>query len=395
MPLTDIQCKNAQPKDKQYKLTDGGGLSLLVHPNGSKYWVWRFKEDGHDRTKSIGIYPAVGVRAARTQVAKLKMEMDLQKTAVAEVAPAPSFSEVAEEWLSKTYDVWKSQKHIKNVRASLDELYGTDQMPVLRDRPIDKITAPEVLAVIRKIEQRGSLEISKRTLSRCGMVMKYAIACGHRTDNPCRDLSPALQTRKVENLPALDAADMPQFIADISAYPCNDQVWNAIWLVMLTGVRINELLESRWTEFDLDQKVWDIPTERMKNGLPHRVPLSTLAIEHLQQLRLVHRSELLFPHRSIPTKPMTSASVLMTIKRAGYGGRMTTHGFRSVFSTAANESRLWHEDVIERQLAHVPKNRIRGAYNRAAYWDDRVALMDWYEGLVRQWLEQSKLLKPI
>ncbi|MEY2863431.1 MAG: hypothetical protein RLY58_1138 [Pseudomonadota bacterium] len=127
-------------------------------------------------------------------------------------------------------------------------------------------------------------------------------------------------------------------------------------------VRINELLESRWIEFDLDQKVWDIPTERMKNGLLHRVPLCALAIDHLQQLRLVHRSDLLFPHRSMPTKPMTSASVLMTIKRAGYGGRMTTHGFRSVFSTAANESRLWHEDVIERQLAHVPKNRIRGAY---------------------------------
>jgi hypothetical protein len=126
MPLTDIQCKNAQPKDKQYKLTDGGGLSLLVHPNGSKYCVWRVKQDGHDRTKSVGIYPAVGVRAVRTQVAKLKNEMNLQKTAVVEKPPAPRFFEVAEEWLSKNAEVWKSQKHFKNVKASLDELYGAD-----------------------------------------------------------------------------------------------------------------------------------------------------------------------------------------------------------------------------------------------------------------------------
>jgi integrase len=158
---------------------------------------------------------------------------------------------------------------------------------------------------------------------------------------------------------------------------------------MLTGVRVSELLNARWDEFDLESRVWDIPAERMKNGLPHRVPLVDLVIDELTQLRQLHRQEVLFPHRLYANKTMTTESILQVIKRSGYAGRMTTHGFRALFSTVVNESNLFNPDAIERQLAHVPQNRIRAAYNRAAYWDERVKMMKWYESIVKGWLNLS------
>jgi len=155
---------------------------------------------------------------------------------------------------------------------------------------------------------------------------------------------------------------------------------------MLTGVWVSELLKVRWEEFDLKGRMWDIPEERMKKRLPHRVPLTDMMIAELKALRLTHNQELLFPHRLKNKESMRSESILAVIKRSGYAGRMTTHGFRSLFSTVLNESNLFNPDAIERQLAHVPQNRIRSAYNRAQYWDERVRLMEWYEGEVKDWL---------
>lgn len=379
MALTDIECKRAQAKDKPYRLSDSNGLSLQVNTNGSKYWNLRFTVDGQRRSESLGKYPEIGLKKARELAYELKIQMT-QANGLHKYQP--QFKDVAEDWFNSQKEAW-SVKHIANVRASLDELNIS-----LGNKQIDQIVAPEILKAIKKIEARGSLEIAKRTLSRSGMVMKYAIAHGYRYDNPAADLVYALKSQKVKNLASLSAEEMPQFLAKVKAYPSDAQTQHAIMLIMLTGVRVNELLNARWEEFDLEGRKWDIPEERMKNRMAHRVPLTDMMINELQALRLTHNQDLLFPHRLDNKKPMCSESILQVIKRSGYAGRMTTHGFRSLFSTVLNESNLFNYDAIERQLAHVPQNRIRSAYNRAQYWNERVKIMNWYEGKVKEWMPQ-------
>ncbi len=377
MSLTDVMCKKAQPQEKQYRLSDTNGLSLRIDPNGKKYWSIRYTENGQRKSKALGVYPELSLKRAREIALDLRYKL---KNTVEVEEDQPCFKEVAEDWFNNQKETWSS-KHISNVRASLDELYIA-----LANKRINQIQAPEILQIIKKIEARGSLEIAKRTLSRCGMVMKYAIAHGYRYDNPASDLVYALKNKRVKNLASLSTSEMPEFLRRIKAYPADAQTHHAIVLIMLTGVRVSELLQARWEEFDLEERKWDIPEERMKNRLPHRVPLTDMMIAELQALRLTHNQELLFPHRLNNKESMRSESILAVIKRSGYAGRMTTHGFRSLFSTVLNESNLFNPDAIERQLAHVPQNRIRSAYNRAQYWDERVKIMEWYGEKVSSWM---------
>lgn len=377
MKLTDTECRKAQPKEKRYRLSDENGLSLLVTPSGQKYWNIRFTVLGERKSESLGQYPDMSLKKARELALELKYKYS---KSVLQEEIKPFFKEVAEDWFDNQRETWSS-KHISNVRASLDELYIA-----LANKRINQIQAPEILQIIKKIEARGSLEVAKRTLSRCGMVMKYAIAHGYRFDNPASDLVYALKNKKVKNLASLSESEMPEFLRKIKTYPADAQTHHAIIMIMLTGVRVSELLQARWDEFDLEERKWDIPAERMKNGLPHRVPIIDMMIDELQALRLTHNQDLLFPHRLNNKEPMRSESILAVIKRSGYAGRMTTHGFRSLFSTVVNESNLFNPDAIERQLAHVPQNRIRSAYNRAQYWDERVKIMEWYGEQVKNWL---------
>ena len=379
MSLTDVLCKKALPKEKQYRLSDVNGLSLRIDPNGKKYWSIRYTENGQRKSKALGLYPELSLKRAREIALDLRYKL---KNTVEVEEEQPYFKEVAEDWFNNQKETWSS-KHISNVRASLDELYLA-----LAKKRINQIQAPEILQIIKKIESRGSLEIAKRTLSRCGMVMKYAIAHGYRYDNPAGDLVYALKNKRVKNLASLTASEMPEFLRKVRTYPSDAQTHHAIILIMLTGVRVSELLQAKWDEFDLEGRKWDIPEERMKNGLPHRVPLTDMMIAELQALRLTHNQDLLFPHRLNNKKPMRSESILAVIKRCGYAGRMTTHGFRSLFSTVLNESNLFNPDAIERQLAHVPQNRIRSAYNRAQYWGERVRIMEWYGEQVEGWMAQ-------
>ncbi|WP_334136417.1 tyrosine-type recombinase/integrase [Acinetobacter schindleri] len=380
MPLTDTECRKAQPKDKQYRLSDSHGLSLIITTKGQKYWNVRVTVHGERKSESLGPYPDLSLKKARELAYELKHRYS---RSVLHEDLKPYFKEVAEDWFNNQKETWSS-KHISNVRASLDELYVA-----LANKRINQIQAPEILQIIKKIEARGSLEIAKRTLSRCGMVMKYAIAHGYRYDNPAGDLVYALKNKRVKNLASLSASEMPEFLRRIKAYPADAKTHHAIVLIMLTGVRVSELLQARWEEFDLEGRKWDIPEERMKNRLSHRVPLTDMMIAELHALRLTHNQELLFPHRLNNKEPMRSESILAVIKRCGYAGRMTTHGFRSLFSTVVNESNLFNPDAIERQLAHVPQNRIRSAYNRAQYWDERVRLMEWYGEIIKGWMSKS------
>ena len=379
MPLTGTECRKAQPKDKQNRLSDSHGLSLIITTKGQKYWNVRVTVHGERKSESLGPYPDLSLKKARELAYELKHRYS---RSVLHEDLKPYFKEVAEDWFNNQKETWSS-KHISNVRASLDELYIA-----LANKRINQIQAPEILQIIKKIEARGSLEIAKRTLSRCGMVMKYAIAHGYRYDNPAGNLVYALKNKRVKNLVSLTASEMPEFLRKIRAYPSDAQTHHANILIMLTGVRVSELLQARWEEFDLEGRKWDIPEERMNNRLSHRVPLTDMMIAEFQALRLTHNQELLFPHRLNNKESMRSESILAVIKHSGYAGRMTTHGFRSLFSTVVNESNLFNPDAIERQLAHVPQNRIRSAYNRAQYWDERVRLMQWYGEQVEGWMAQ-------
>jgi len=377
MKLTDTECRKAQPKEKRYRLSDENGLSLLVTPAGQKYWNVRYTVHGQRQSESLGPYPELSLKKARELALELKYKYS---KSVLHQDLKPYFKEVAEDWFENQRETW-SPKHISNVRASLDELYVS-----LANKRINQIQAPEILQVIKKIEARGSSEVAKRTLSRCGMVMKYAIAHGYRYDNPASDLVYALKSKRVKNLASLPESEMPEFLRRIKAYPADAQTHHAIMLIMMMGVRVSELLQAKWEEFDLEGRKWDIPEERMKNRLLHRVLLTNKMIAELQALRLTHNQDLLFPHRLNNKEPMRSESILAVIKRSGYAGRMTTHGFRSLFSTVLNESNLFNPDAIERQLAHVPQNRIRSAYNRAQYWEERVKIMEWYGERVKEWI---------
>lgn len=203
MKLTDTECRKAQPKEKRYRLSDENGLSLLVTPSGQKYWNIRFTVLGERKSESLGPYPDMSLKKARELAFELKYKYS---KSVLHEEIKPFFKEVAEDWFDNQRETWSS-KHISNVRASLDELYLA-----LATKRINQIQAPEILQIIKKIEARGSLEVAKRTLSRCSMVMKYAIAHGYRYDNPASDLVYALKNKKVKNLASLSESEMPEFL---------------------------------------------------------------------------------------------------------------------------------------------------------------------------------------
>ena len=279
MPLTGTECRKAQPKDKQNRLSDSHGLSLIITTKGQKYWNVRVTVHGERKSESLGPYPDLSLKKARELAYELTHRYS---RSVLHEDLKPYFKEVAEDWFNNQKETWSS-KHISNVRTSLDELYIA-----LANKRINQIQAPEILQIIKKIEARGSLEIAKRTLSRCDMVMKYAIAHGYRYDNPAGDLVCALKNKRVKKLASLTASEMPEFLRKVRAYPSDAQTHHAIILIMLTGVRVSELLQARWEEFDLEGRKWDIPEERMKNRLPHRVPLTDMIIAELKALGLTH-----------------------------------------------------------------------------------------------------------
>lgn len=398
--LTEAVCKQAKPEAKPYKLTDRYGLFLLVHPNGSKYWRWRYRANGKDSTKAIGSYcdthgkMLMSLKQARDAVEALRAK--LRETGSIEdipqlspdVPPTPSFKDVAEEWYRKRSGQW-TEKHSKQVYASL----VFEAYPVLGDQPIDKITPPEVLAMLRSIEDRGANDVAHRTLQRVKAVFGFAIASGYRENNPAEYLGDALADKKGGEFAHLPIKDLPAYFHAIKTQGrMNNLTEAAFWLLFYTVVRTTELIGAEWSEFDLENRLWVIPAARMKMGREHLVPLSDQALQILTELQVVSGElRYLFPNRSNLDKPMSNMAILSAIKRAGYQGRMTGHACRKAFSTHANESNLWNVDAIERQLAHVPANKVRGAYNKALHLPERVKLMQWWADEVDGWNKNDNL----
>lgn len=385
MKLSDAKIKASKPKTNSkspLKLSDGEGLYLFVMPNGKKSWRFLFQYLGKPKTYVIGSYPEYSLKDAREERLKLRRmviegmnpveERQKQREEIA-TAEEHTFGFLAKEWYELRKDKWKP-RYADEVWKRLQE----DILPYMGDMHIKEIEPPFLLSVIRKIEARGAIDLSKRQLQKCGEIFKYAIAIGKAVRDPSQDIQPALKTYKTEHFAAIDTRELPQFVKDLDRntgrlYP---STCNAIWLMMLTFVRTGELINAEWKEIDFERSEWIIPAQRMKMGKSHIVPLSKQAIEILQhQKTLAGTWPHVFPSNVKPQKTISNNTILGGLKRMGYKGRMTGHGFRALAMSTIKQELHYRHEVVDRQLAHVPKSKIDRAYDRAKFLDERTVMM--------------------
>ncbi|MCS3902789.1 integrase [Methylohalomonas lacus] len=377
--LTDKAVRGAGPLDSSYKLSDGGGLYLLVHANGSKYWRLKYRFHGKEKTLALGVYPDVSLATAREGREEAKKllkngqdpsQLKKQARRTQHENSKNTLEAVARQWLDVQRGQW-TEGHLERVRESLEK----DIFPDLGERPLTDITPPELLMALRKIEKRGALETAQRVMQRTSAIFRYGIASGLCTQNPASELRGTIKTKKATNMPAMSAADLPDFLRKLDAYEGRPETKYGLQLIVLTFVRPGELRAAEWSEFNLKDAEWRIPAERTKMKTEHIVPLSVQAMEVIEAMEpLTGRKRFVFPNQSRPKLPMSENTLTYALYRMGYHSRATAHGFRATASTILNEQG-WPPDVIERQLAHAERNKVRAAYNRAQYLAERRKMM--------------------
>ena len=380
--LSDAKCKHATSEGKKIKkLRDSAGLYLWVFADGRKYWRLRYYLLGKEKCLSLGVYPRIGVKEARKrrEVELRRLDNNLDPAAErraekirARYAAENSFEAVAREWNKKQRHLWVPV-HARDVLRRLEK----NAFPYLARRPISEIDAPELLAAIRKIEDRGAHDLAHRVLQVCGQVFRYGIVTGRCSRNIAADLRGALTPHKQKHQAAVQPDELPELMRAIANYDsgrASKQTRLAMQLMALTFVRTSELIRAEWTEFDLDGKKWVIPAERMKMRIEHVVPLSRQAVAILKELEEMRTVGPYILSGLRPRKPVSNNNILFALHRLGYKGRLTGHGFRTVASTILNEMGF-RGDVIERQLAHSERNAVRAAYNRAEYLPERAEMM--------------------
>ncbi|MDT8637179.1 tyrosine-type recombinase/integrase [Escherichia coli] len=382
MKLNARQVDAAKPREKAYKLADGAGLYLEVVPSGSRYWRMKYRFNGKEKRMAFGAYPAVSLAQARAlrDDAKKKLAEGIdpslakkEEKLVRDVQLNNTFQAVALEWHGTKVSRWS-----EGYASDIIEAFNKDIFPYIGQQPVNEIKPLVLLNVLRRIESRGATEKAKKVRQRCSEVFRYAIVTGRAEYNPAADLTSAMSGHESKHYPFLTVEELPDFFKALAGYTGSPLVVLAARLLILTGVRTGELRGAFWSEFDLEKAVWEIPAERMKMKRPHLVPLSTQALEIVQQLKVMSgQYPLVFPGRNDPRKTMSEASINQVFKRIGYTGRVTGHGFRHTMSTILHEEGF-NTAWIETQLAHVDKNAIRGTYNHALYLEGRREMMQWY-----------------
>ena len=382
MTLTDTHCKTAKPKEKAYKLSDGGGLYLEVMPHGSKLWRLKYRYLGKENRISLGSYPEVSLKEARDKRDSAKKKLiegvDLAQHKKKEkqlivLNAAKTFELVAREWHEHSKERW-TPTYANDLLHRLE----MDIFPEIGRRPIRDITPAEILSVIRKIEDRGASEIARRSMQTCGQIFRYAVGTSRIESDPTRDLKGLLKPFKRSHFASLEINELPNFIDILNRNEARlyAQTIRAIKLLMLTFVRTRELIGATWNEINLEQAIWEIPAERMKMRKPHIVPLSKQVIELLQeQKELTGKWKWVFPNLVRPSDHMSNNTVLMALKRMGYGKKMTGHGFRALAMSTIKEKLGYRHEVVDRQLAHAPRNKVDRAYDRAQFLDERKVMM--------------------
>ncbi|MHC9056435.1 tyrosine-type recombinase/integrase [Pantoea sp. y20] len=388
MPLTDVKVRTAKPQDKPYKLADGGGLYLLVNPNGSRYWRMKYRVLGREKLLSIGVYPDVPLALARQKRDEARRSLaagddpgaikKAQKQAK-KIATANTFEAIAREWHKAKADRWSLR-----YREEILDTFEKDIFPYIGIKPIAEIKPLELLETLKRMEKRGALEKMRKVRQRCGEVFRYAIITGRAEYNPAPDLASALAVHKKQHLPFLNVLELPAFLRDLAGYTGSIITKTATYLIMYTGVRTQELRFARWQDIDLENAIWEVPAEHMKMRRPHKVPLSRQAVSILKQLQpITGQYPLVFIGRNDQKKPISKESINQVIELLGYKGRLTGHGFRHTMSTILHE-KGFNSAWIEMQLAHVDRNAIRGTYNHAQYLDGRREMLQWYADYLNQ-----------
>ena len=395
MPLTELEVKYAAKRGKPYKLADGGGLHVLVQPNGSKLWRMKYRFAGKEKLLSFGQYPHVSLTAARARRHEARELLALGKDPaqvlrqVKDEAGARTFEIVARQWHARRVDSL-NPFHAKRLLARLER----DAFPAIGSSLIADVKAPEILQAIKAVEARGALDVSRRVLQSIGQIFRYAIAEGFVEHDPSAHLTGALKARpKVRHMARLPLRQLPELVHAIQNYDGEEDprrreiTREAMLFTLLTWCRTSETRFAAWTEFeDLDGNtpLWRIPGERMKMDREHIVPLSAQAVALLRRrMRADNHENLVFPGIK-PGKPISQNTMIYACYRMGYRGRQTVHGFRGMASTWANEQEIYNPDWIEMALAHSEDDDIRGAYNSALYLTPRRRMLQHWADTVSQ-----------
>ena len=380
--LTDTAIRKAKPGAKPAKLADGGGLYLLLRPDGARWWRWDYRRPvtGKRNTLSLGTYPETGLAEARARHAEARKALaagidpgeqrKAEKAAGLERA-GNSFEVVAREWLAK-------QTWVAGYRDKVDAWMVNDVFPYIGGKPVAEVTAPDFLRVARRIEERGAIESAHRILQNCGQVMRYAIATGRADRNPVADLKGALTTAEGRHHAAItDPLALGGLLRAIEGYYGDPVTRAALKLSGLLFVRPGELRHAEWEEIDLDKAEWNIPADKMKMRQPHLVPLCDQAVAILRELHpLTGRGQYVFPGARSPRRPMSNNAINAALRRMGYDtDTMTAHGFRATARTLLDEVLGFRPDYIEHQLAHAVRDPNGRAYNRTAHLAERRKMM--------------------
>lgn len=384
MPLTDTAVRGAKPTAKAQKLFDGNGLFLFVAPSGTKSWRLKYRFQGREKLLTLGTYPQLSLKEAREACAAAKKQLgggidpSVQKKVIAR-AWENTFEAIAREWHENKKSAW-TERYAEDVL----ERIASNIFPYLGNRPINEITPPELLSVLRKIEARGAFYQANRLRESCSLVFRYAIATGRAERDTAADLRGAIKSHVTTSRAAItEPEEVGGLLRAIDGYTGHFVTKCGLQLLALTFLRPGEVRLGEWSEIDLEEKLWRIPAKRMKMRLDHLVPLSVQACAILGELReLTGCARLMFPGLRAKEQPISDATFIAALRRMGFEkDEMCAHGFRSMASTILNEQG-YPADAIEKQLAHNPRNKIRGIYNRAEYLPERRKMMqDWADFL--------------
>lgn len=377
MRLKDLEVRHASPRDKDYKLADGGGLHLLVRPNGSKLWRMKYRFAGKEKLLSFGAYPSVGLGDARLERAKAKIALaeGLDPGAGNESRRGKTFEQVARTWHANRLS-GLDEAHASRLLRRLER----DAFPVIGGIDVRKVTAAQVLEMLRSVEARGALDVSRRIKQHVSQIYRFAIPQGWAETDPAQYLTDLMQPKpRVRHMPRVGVAELPALVRAIDDYDGDENPRRravtraALLFTLLTWARTNETRLALWSEFEgLDgpEPFWRVPAERMKMQREHIVPLSAPVVVLLAEVRKFSTGAHVFVGDK-PAQPISQNTMIYGFYRMGYRGRQTVHGFRGIASTWANEAECYRSDWIEMALAHVERDDVRGAYNSALYLTPR------------------------
>lgn len=395
MALTDIKVRTAKPTDKQFKLTDGSGMHLLVHPNGSKYWRLQYRFDGKQKMLALGVYPEITLadaRARRDEARKLLANGvdpgDKKKNDKVELEEARTFEQLAVEWHA-TNKKW-SEEHSRRVLKSLED----NLFPAIGKRNITELKTRDLLAPIKAVELTGRLEVASRLQQRTTAIMRYAVQSGLLDYNPAQEMAGAVASSNRRHRPALELRRTPELLQRIDSYTGRPLTRLAVELTLLVFIRSSELRFARWSEIDFETSMWTIPAEReaiegikhsqrgSKMRTPHLVPLSRQALAILKQVhKLSGDRDFVFIGDHDHRKPMSENTVNKALRVMGYDTKIEVcgHGFRTMACSSLIESGLWSRDAVERQMSHMERNSVRAAYiHKAEHLDERRLMLQWW-----------------